>query len=219
MPVDFATIVLLWSIVIFTASSPGPDVFYIVSNALSGSWKKGLVAWMGVLLATLAYAIATAFGLAALFATAPVLYEVVKWLGVFYLAYMGFLFLKSAITSKASMPVEKTKRKSLKKIFFQGFLVTILNPKCILFFTALIPQFVNEANGHLSLQFLILGLAAMLVGQLIYAIYTVVFVLIGRKVKDKKIFKGTIQPVRYLNAFCGVIYVSFFIALLFWKRA
>jgi len=205
--------------VVFTASSPGPDVFYITSNALSGKWQNAIAAWMGVLLATLIYVIATALGLSALFTQMPFLYEIVRWMGVLYLAYLGFLFLKEALLKNKLLSFQKNENDSSKKIFLKGFSVTALNPKLILFCTALLPQFVNSENGQISLQLLILGLLAMCVGQLIYGVYVVVFVLIGKKMQNHKVFKGKAWPVKSLNFLCGIIYISFSIGLLFWKRA
>ena len=125
--------------VVFTASSPGPDTFYIASNSLSRKWRNGLAAWMGVCLATLLYVFATALGLSALFAQAPVLYEIVKWGGVIYLAYLGFQFSKQAIFNNNPIVVKRKEIDSIKKIFWKGVLVSALNPKLSLFVTALLP--------------------------------------------------------------------------------
>ena len=124
-------------------------------------------------------------------------------MGVLYLAYLGFLFLKEALLKNKLLSFQKNENDSLKKIFLKGFSVTALNPKLILFCTALLPQFANSENGQISLQLLILGLLAMCVGQLIYGVYVVVFVLIGKKCKIIKCLRARLGLLNLL-IFCAV---------------
>jgi len=203
---------------IFTAGSPGPDVLYIASNSLSGNWKKGTMAWMGVMTATVMYVFATALGLSVLFQQAPIMFDVVKWFGIFYLAYLGMMFLKSAFLDTKQLNIEKQNNNALRSVFAKGFLITLFNPKTILFFTALLPQFVNIDNGFISLQLLILGLSATLVGQTIYGLYTVFFVFVGRKIKKSENYSKNTLGIKILNGFCGVIYLTFSFSLVSWQK-
>lgn len=219
MFIDLNTIIALISLVVFTASLPGPDVFYITSNALHGEWKRGLLAWMGIVTGILIYVVTTALGLSFLFANVPVLYDVIKFCGVVYLAYLGVNFLISAFKKKNNFEVSKNKKISLKEVYIKGFFVTILNPKAVLFFTALLPQFVDADKGHISIQLLLLGLLATFIGQIIYGSYTVIFIKIGQKIKIKASKSHQIKGEKYLKIISGFIYLFFSFSLLLWKRS
>lgn len=218
MLIDWNILAVLAPLVIMSASTPGPDVIYLSSNALSGSWKKGLVAWGGLATGITIYALVTALGLTVVFQTFPVLYAVIKWLGVAYLAYMAFLFLRSAIQSDQGFEITKSNEYSLMQIYNKGVLGTLLNPKTTLFFTAFLPQFLDMGKGQISLQLLELGIASTLIGQCVYGFYLVMFTLLGKKVRNGK-FTYTPLLSRILNGICGGLYTAFAFGLMLWKKA
>lgn len=214
------TLEIMAPLVALAAASPGPDVIYITSNALSGKWKNGFAAWSGICFGVFIYVLATAFGLAALFALLPSLYYVIKWLGVCYLAYLGFSFLKSAITSQQALKFSASEEKVPPlKLFFKGLVVTLLNPKAAMFFTAFLPQFVDPTIGAVSTQLFLLGIFAMVVAQPIYIFYMVSCVAIGNRFQKKKNYTGNLTLLRWLDGICGALYMSFAAGLAFWKRA
>lgn len=218
MIVEWHTLTLLMSLVVFIAATPGPDVFYIASNGLSGKFSVGFAAMLGVFTGNLTYVFATALGLANLFMLFPALYIVIKWLGVAYLAYMGYGFIKSAMKPGKDLEVAVSQEKQLWKVYTTGLLVNLLNPKAVLFFTAFLPQFLDLQAGHISQQLLILGLAAVGVGHLVYIGHTVFFVMVGRKLKQREGFRQGAKPLRILDGFCGVLYLCFSFGLAAWKR-
>lgn len=137
------------------AITPGPAVVYILARTLSQGRSSGLASVAGVALGNLGNAIGAALGLAALFAVSSAAFTVVKWAGAGYLIWMGVRMLRSASAAApaTNMPVEPLKR---GRIFRDGFVVALLNPKTALFFAAFLPQFMTPTAPHLA-QSLALG--------------------------------------------------------------
>jgi threonine/homoserine/homoserine lactone efflux protein len=130
------------------AVTPGPAVVYILARTLSQGRASGLASVAGVALGNLGNAIGAALGLAALFAVSAAAFTVVKWAGAVYLVYMGVRMLRSAsvVGSPAGEPVAPLKR---SRVFRDGFVVALLNPKTALFFAAFLPQFMSATAPHL----------------------------------------------------------------------
>ncbi|HET7795869.1 MAG TPA: LysE family translocator [Rhizobacter sp.] len=136
------------------ALTPGPAVVYILARTLSQGRASGLASVAGVALGNLGNAIGAAIGLAAVFAVSSAAFTVVKWAGAAYLVWMGIRMLRSAGTVAAgNTPIAPMKP---SKIFRDGFVVALLNPKTALFFAAFLPQFMHANAPHL-LQSLALG--------------------------------------------------------------
>jgi threonine/homoserine/homoserine lactone efflux protein len=137
------------------AITPGPAVVYILARTLSQGRSSGLASAAGVALGNLGNAIGAAVGLAALFAVSSAAFTVVKWAGAAYLIVMGVKMLRAAgaATTASNPRVAPLKR---WRIFRDGFLVALLNPKTALFFAAFLPQFMT-AHASPLLQSLMLG--------------------------------------------------------------
>ena len=137
------------------AITPGPAVVYILARTLSQGRSSGLASVAGVALGNLGNAIGAAVGLAALFAVSSAAFTVVKWAGAAYLIVMGVKMLRSAgAATTASNPHVKSMKRW--RIFRDGFLVALLNPKTALFFAAFLPQFMTAHASPLA-QSLALG--------------------------------------------------------------
>ena len=124
------------------AVTPGPGVFYIVTRSLSQGRNAGLASVVGVAAGNLANAMGAAIGLAALFAVSSLAFMVVKYAGAAYLIYLGVQALRASHSSMASPSLAPT---SLRRIFRDGFLVALLNPKTAVFFAAFLPQFMSAS--------------------------------------------------------------------------
>ncbi len=144
--------------------TPGPDVFYMVTHSLKSGWRAGAVAAAGITAGCFVHVAAATVGLSALVAASTTAFTVLKWVGAAYLVYVGWQMLSSKAHSDAMDSVAATAifqradgQKDYVKIFKQGFLTNVLNPKVALFFLAFLPQFVSPASTHPSLAFLCLG--------------------------------------------------------------
>lgn len=138
-------------------STPGPSVLYSVSNSLNGGVKKALFGALGGTTAITIIMTLSFTGMGVVIMTSEVLFNIIKWLGVAYLVYLGMSALLSKDESFLVSNKSNNKKQSYKATYLGGFMVGASNPKAILFFTALFPQFINP-TAALWPQFLILSL-------------------------------------------------------------
>jgi threonine/homoserine/homoserine lactone efflux protein len=135
------------------AVTPGPGVLYIVTRSLTQGRRFGLASVAGVALGNLGNAVGASIGLAAVFAVSALAFTVVKYLGVVYLLHLGVQAIRVPRTGDAApTPVPA----SLARIFRDGFVVALLNPKTAVFFAAFLPQFMSAETPAL-VQSLTLG--------------------------------------------------------------
>jgi threonine/homoserine/homoserine lactone efflux protein len=125
------------------AVTPGPGVFYIVTRSVLQGRRHGLASVGGVALGNLGNAVGASVGLAALFAVSSVAFTVVKYAGALYLIYLGIQALCSPQSDNNSPAPEPAR---LSRIFRDGFLVALLNPKTAIFFAAFLPQFMSAGT-------------------------------------------------------------------------
>ena len=141
--------------------TPGPDVFFIISQALRRGARAGLVAALGITAGCCVHIVAAAVGVSALVAASATAFTVLKWLGAAYLVYVGVAMLRSrAITGTPALAEAggASDAATLWTVFRRGFWTNTLNPKVALFFLAFVPQFIAPGTAHPSLAFLALGL-------------------------------------------------------------
>ncbi|TWO70581.1 LysE family translocator [Caenimonas sedimenti] len=136
------------------ALTPGPAVVYILARTLGQGRACGLASVLGVALGNLGNAIGAALGLAALFAVSSAAFTVVKWAGAAYLVYLGIRLWRAAPAGTGVG--EAPPAQPLARVFRDGFVVALLNPKTSLFFAAFLPQFM-DAQGSALAQTLALG--------------------------------------------------------------
>ncbi len=117
---------------------PGPAVAYIVTRTLSQGRRAGLASVLGIALGNLGNAAAAAIGLAAILAASSTVFAAVRWAGAAYLAFLGIRALRTSRSEAASGALA-----SARRVFRDGFVVALLNPKTALFFAALLPQFID----------------------------------------------------------------------------
>lgn len=144
--------------------TPGPDVLYIVSNALRGGARVGMVAALGITAGCFVHIFAAAVGVSALMAASATAFTVLKWLGAAYLVYVGIRLLFSKVDDAIKLEANGVYatgargQEHHKTIFLRGFWTNALNPKVALFFLAFLPQFIAPTVEHKPMAFLLLGL-------------------------------------------------------------
>jgi threonine/homoserine/homoserine lactone efflux protein len=137
--------------------TPGPDTAYIIGRSLQLGWRGGAAAVTGISVGCLIHVFGAAIGLSALLMTSSAAFTVLKWAGAAYLLFTGVQMLLSRERPPAEAAV-MGKETSLSRVFWQGALTNVLNPKVALFFLAFLPQFVTAESPHKTLAFLALGL-------------------------------------------------------------
>jgi threonine/homoserine/homoserine lactone efflux protein len=140
---------------------PGPAVFYIVGRSIGQGRRAGVVSALGIFAGGFAHVTAAALGLSALLVSSALAFSAVKYLGAAYLIYLGMQKLRS---NESFAPSEAREPEKLRRVFGQGALVSVLNPKEALFFLAFLPQFVDPSRGAITPQILFLGLLFLCMG-------------------------------------------------------
>lgn len=141
---------------------PGPDSLLIMTRSATQGWRAGSAATLGIGAGTMVHICAAALGLSALLNTSAAAFSAVKWIGAAYIVYIGVGMLRAkaasttdaAAAAAASIPAAPL---AYRKIFLQGFLTNILNPKIALFFLAFVPQFIASDSASKPLAFIVLG--------------------------------------------------------------
>lgn len=152
---DFSTLILFAGAALVLTATPGPDMLLIASRSVSQGRSAGFLTYAGIAAGTYCHALAAGLGLSQLFVAVPVAYEIVRWAGCAYLLYLAYKTLRSEGSAFAlSTALRKI---SNRRIFTEGLLTNLLNPKVALFVLALFPQFVNPAHGSLLLQMVVLA--------------------------------------------------------------
>jgi threonine/homoserine/homoserine lactone efflux protein len=134
---------------------PGPAVLYIVARSVEGGRPAGLVSVLGIGVGGLVHVVFAAVGLSAILVSSAAAFSVVKWLGAAYLVYLG---LQRILARDEERPAVTVEREPLSRVFSQGVIVNVLNPKTALFFLAFLPQFVDPSRGAVTAQIALLGI-------------------------------------------------------------
>jgi len=182
-----ATSVEIFSVAaILLLLTPGPAVLYIVARSVEQGRIAGLASVCGITTGTLVHVLAAALGLSALLASSALAFAVVKYAGAAYLIYIGVRrLLKRTDVPTAPMALP---RRSLGRLYRDGFIVNLLNPKTALFFLAFLPQFVDPSRGAVAFQIAFLGLLFTLMGLTSDALYALIAGTAGRWVKGNARF-------------------------------
>ncbi len=155
-------------------AAPGPDTLYITSRTIAQGRLSGFLSALGVCTGGMLHALAAGLGLSAILATSATAFTVIKWMGALYLIYLGYKALCRNKIPNPTAVASDIKKTDHWKIYFQGVLVDVLNPKTALFFLAFIPQFIEPERGAHLTQFLLLGLLVIL-NALIIEFFIIVF--------------------------------------------
>ncbi|MBA4257259.1 MAG: lysine transporter LysE [Polaromonas sp.] len=193
--------------------TPGPDVLCIVNTALRDGARAGMVAALGITAGCFVHVAAAALGVGVLMTTSTAAFLVLKWVGALYLFYVGLKLLLqrgSAIefdVANKSITASDRGQKSLKNVFFKGFLTNALNPKVALFFLAFVPQFIAPGAQHPALAFVALGVLFNLNALPINLGYAWLAARATRRL-------GLVQRgVAHLDRLAGVMFVGFGVRL------
>jgi threonine/homoserine/homoserine lactone efflux protein len=174
---------------------PGPAVLYIVATSVDGGRRNGLVSVAGIHLGSLVHIAAAVAGLSALIVSSAIAFSAVKYVGAAYLVYVGIRKLLGK-----DEPLDTTERppRSARRVFGQGVVVNVLNPKTALFFLAFMPQFIDP-DRPVWTQTIVLGLCWVALGVLSDGAYALLGGTIGGLLRRRR------TAVRYAS---GVTFVG-----------
>ena len=157
--------------------TPGNDMLYVATRSTSQGIKAGIISALGIMVGCMVHIIAAVVGLSALIAESAIAFNIVKYLGAAYLIYLG---LRALLSKKpAAFAMDEVASQPLSRLFWQGVLTNVLNPKVALFFLAFLPQFINTGTGNTQWQILFLGAWFDVSGTLVNILVAVLFGKLG----------------------------------------
>jgi len=164
MDIDLYFIFLVTTVMLILV--PGPAAITVASAGAAHGSRKGLLAVLGVASADVIFFALSATGIASLILASNMMFSVIKWFGVAYLLYLGVVafFTKAG----AIRIIGKYKYEKPGKLFSQGLVVQLANPKALMYFSALLPQFVNP-NDPIIFQMLLMGMSCLLADLIVYS--------------------------------------------------
>jgi len=157
--------------------TPGNDMLYVAARSTSQGIKAGIISSLGIMAGCMVHILAAVIGLSAIIAQSALAFNIIKYVGAAYLVYLG---IRSIISRKKTFEVKnKMQQQSYTRIFWQGVITNVLNPKVALFFLAFLPQFINVESRHTALQILFLGTWFNVGGTLVNIVVAILFGKIG----------------------------------------
>ena len=215
--------------------TPGPDVMFIVANAVRGGLRAGVAAALGIGAGCLVHVTAAAAGVSALLAASSTAFSVLKWVGALYLVWVGVQMLRGALkrpAAPAAAGADTSKRiaagadgagaegqsdvkstapaqpaASGGSVFRRGFLTNALNPKVALFFLAFVPQFIAPGTAHPGWVFGVLGLLFTFNGLLVCLGWALVAAWAARRADALR------RGMRWLDGVAGGLFMAFGVKL------
>ena len=179
--------------------TPGPAVLYIVARSIDQGRSAGVISTLGVGVGTLFHVAAAALGVSALLVSSALAFNVVKYVRAAYLVYLG---LRKLLVREELQQLGVIEHKKLTRVFYQGVLVNLLNPKTALFFFAFLPQFVDTSKGAVAGQILFLGVVFVVLGICSDGSYALLAGTIGHWLK------GDLRFLRAQRYFAGTVYIG-----------
>ncbi|TKK86403.1 LysE family translocator [Herbidospora galbida] len=177
---------------------PGPAVVYIVTRSVAQGRAAGMVSVLGVHAGSLVHVAAAALGISAILAASATAFTIVKYAGAAYLVYLGVRKLMDRSPAGEAVVAETPKA----RLFGEGFVVNVLNPKTAIFFLAFLPQFADPHAGPLAPQIVLLGMIWVVLGMASDGTYALAAsALAGR-------LKRSATARRRLDVGSGVVYIA-----------
>jgi threonine/homoserine/homoserine lactone efflux protein len=206
---DASTLLLFAAASALLVAIPGPAVVYIVTRGVAQGRSAGIVSALGIETGALVHVAAAVVGLSALVASSATAFSVVKYAGAAYLVVLGVRKLRTrGETALADLP-----RDSRARLFRQGFVVSVLNPKVAVFFLAFLPQFVRPAEGPVALQVAVLGVLFVAVAATLDCLWALAAGAVGGRLRSSA------GVGRWLDRVSGGTYLGLGVAAALSRRA
>ncbi|WP_394828972.1 LysE family translocator [Pendulispora albinea] len=178
---------------------PGPNHLYIMTRSIAEGRRSGFASAFGVETGTLVHIAIAAAGLSYVIAQSVIAFSVVKYSGAAYLVYLGIRTLRARDEAQT---VAATAPQSLRRVYLEGVVVNVFNPKVILFFLAFLPQFIDPRAGSVPLQIVVLGLVLLTLGLVSDIVYVIGAGSLGQWMRTRASFR------RYQRYISGVVYLG-----------
>jgi RhtB (resistance to homoserine/threonine) family protein len=208
---DFTTWLLFSAVALLAIMSPGPAILLAISNSLTHGTRSVYLSALGNEIGIMIVSLSAVLGLGVILQTSTTLFLMIKVIGAAYLIYLGVRQWRSKTNLFDRQNTEAKKARTNKSFFLEGLLIAVTNPKAILFFTALFPQFIN-INAAVLPQFLMMTLTFMALSFLVLVTY-------GKIAFKAKRWFSTSKRVKWFNRTMGSLFVLIGLGLLQFKPA
>lgn len=189
------------------AVSPGPDVLFVVANGMRHKAKGAIASALGIGAGSVVHAIAAALGVSAIIAASPLAFDILRYGGALYLAWLGFQALRSFFRNDNAPGGKVTIREtSSLAVFRRGLVTNILNPKVVVFYLALLPQFVSLELGAVGLQIFLLGCIHNILGLAF-------LLMVGLAAGRASDWLATTSFGRWMDGIAGLFFVGLAVRL------
>ncbi|WP_113700485.1 LysE family translocator [Nonomuraea lactucae] len=196
---DLATLAVFSAATLAMLLVPGPAVLFIVTRSVAQGRSAGLVSVLGVHTGSLVHIAGAAFGISAVLAASATAFTVVKYVGVAYLVWLGLRKLMHRGEAEAAVEVAAH---SKRRMFWEGFVVNVLNPKTAIFFLAFLPQFADQHAGPIGPQILVLGAVWIVLGLASDGVYALLSSALAGRIRRSA------RARRRLDVGSGVVYLG-----------
>jgi threonine/homoserine/homoserine lactone efflux protein len=195
MVISAETLLLFCFAAFILVITPGPNQLYIIARSASQGRKAGLLSVAGAHTGTLIHVIAASLGLSALLVSSALAFNIVKYIGAAYMVYLG---LRVWLSRDDTSDVALQEPEGEARVFIQGMLTNVLNPKVALFFFAFLPQFADTSRGNVAGQILLLGVVLTFIGiggEAVALLASSAGDWLRRRVKDQRVQKWVMGGV------------------------
>ncbi|MCB0168586.1 MAG: LysE family translocator [Anaerolineae bacterium] len=196
---EISTLAVFMTAAVVLIVTPGPAVLYVVARSIDQGRLAGIVSTLGIGVGSLVHVAAAALGVSALLVSSALAFNLVKYLGAAYLIYLG---VRKLVVREEIIRPGVIEPAALSRVFYQGAVVNILNPKTALFFFAFLPQFVDMAHGRVAIQIFFLGTLFTLIGIVSDGLWALLAGTLGRWLK------GNLRFLLAQRYFAGTVFIA-----------
>ncbi len=199
------TLIAFFGVAVLLAFSPGPDNVFVLLQSIRHGARAGLAVVLGLCAGLVVHTAAVALGLAAVFASSPMAFTVLKYCGAAYLTYLAWQAWRAPVTQAdaatraAEAPLDG---RALRRMGARGMLMSLTNPKVLIFFLAFLPQFADPARGSLAPQIMVLGGVFMLAAFRVFGAMACFSGAFGR------LLQKSARGQRWLNRLTALVFVG-----------
>lgn len=205
---DAATALQFFTAALLLALAPGPDILFVLTLSAAEGRRSGLAVAAGLLAGVMVHTLAVALGLAAVFAASPTAFALLRAAGAAYLLYLAWGAWRAGALLEAGENGSTPKAAPWPRLMLRGLVMNLTNPKVVLFFLALLPQFVRPGRGPVAAQIIVLGLEFALAAGIVFSIVA----LAAGALRERLAASARVQ--RWLNRAAALVFVALAASLL-----
>lgn len=186
--------------------SPGPDNIFVLTQSIMHGRSAGIIITLGLCTGLMVHTTLVAFGVAVLFQTSLIAFNILKYLGAAYLLYLAWMAFRAPADT---ITLNKENPLSLWQLYRRGIIMNITNPKVSIFFMAFLPQFANPVRGNMTFQLIILGGIFIVCTILVFSTISQIAGLVGGWITRSQ------KTQSILHKAAGIVFVSLAVKLIF----